>query len=86
MKDFFVCFYHIINVNCFSLQIPPYSSIRLVTDSHRKQERKNTMPQDTQALMSWVKSEYNVITSYTELKRGNHMTLNVGLGKEIRSQ
>nr|XP_022322376.1 transforming growth factor beta receptor type 3-like [Crassostrea virginica] len=59
--------------------IPPYSSIRLVTDSHRKQERKNTMPQDTQALMSWVKSEYNVITSYTELKRGNHMTLNVGL-------
>lgn len=39
------------------------------------------MPQDTQTLMSWVKNEYEVITSYTELKRGNQMTLNVGLGK-----
>lgn len=65
--------------------IPSYSTIRLVTGSENKRVRKSMMPQDTQTLMSWVKNEYEVITSYTELKRGNQMTLNVGLDKHAAS-
>lgn len=67
---------------CFVLQIPPYSNIRLVSGNQKKQVSKTSMPQDTQALMSWVKKEYVVLTSYTELRRGNQMTLSVGLGRK----
>ncbi|XP_061165470.1 transforming growth factor beta receptor type 3-like [Saccostrea echinata] len=65
--------------------IPSYSSIRLVSSGQKKQVRKNTMPQDTAALMSWVKTEYKALTSYTELRRGNQMTLSIGLDKNAAS-
>lgn len=34
--------------------------------------------------MLWVKNEYEVIIFYMELKRGNWMMFNVGLGKIIK--
>ena len=51
------------------------------SNSRRVVRKVNHLPQKAEKLLEWVQAKFDVVTSFTELDKGNQITLNVGLGR-----